>query len=199
MSSNGRKIKSEYDSIIDDWLIELCEPVSEPLHKMSFTPNMITTIGLLFGILSIFFFYKRLYLLSFVSLWICYWFDCLDGYYARKYNMETQFGDYYDHFRDLFVCITIGILIMIRLRAPYRYFFIASICISCYLAACQMGCQEKNSDYKEANQTLTILEQLCPSRDFIDNTRIAGCGVIIIVLSFFIMIAMMTDCHGKHS
>ena len=28
--------------------------------------------------------------------------DCLDGFYARKYNMTSQFGDYLDHLSDVF-------------------------------------------------------------------------------------------------
>lgn len=190
---HGRKIKGEHETLIDDFLIETCEPVSKWLKTLSFTPNMITTIGLAFGLLSIFFFYKRMYILSFVFLWICYWFDCLDGYYARKYKMETVFGDYYDHFRDIFVCSLIFILLLTRLKIPYIYFFVISFGIVCYLAACQMGCQEKNSNHKTANHTLTIFENLCPSKEFIDSTRIAGCSSIIFVLSFFIIITMMIE------
>lgn len=191
--NKGRKIKGDYNSVIDDFLIGLCEPVSEPLHKLSFTPNMITTIGLFIGLLSIFFFWKRMYIASFVCVWICYWFDCLDGYYARKYKMETVFGDYYDHFRDIFVTGVLALFILTRLNAPYKYIFAICIAIVSYLIACQMGCQEKNSDYREANHTLTIFERLCPSKSFIINTRIAGCVSVVIVISFFIMITMMVE------
>jgi len=43
--------------------------------------------------------------LSAFSYLISYMFDCWDGYYARKYNMESKFGDYYDHVSDMFIGI----------------------------------------------------------------------------------------------
>ena len=144
-------------------------------------------------VLSIVCLLKKMYILSIVLLWICYWFDCLDGYYARKYKMETKIGDYYDHFRDVFVVSIIIIIITMRLQSPYKYFFIISIAISLYLLACQMGCQERNSNHKNANDTLTIFERLCPSRDFIKTTRIAGCSTVIIVLTIFTLILMMVE------
>jgi len=33
---------------------------------------------------------------------IGYYFDCADGNYARTYNMQTKYGDYYDHIADIF-------------------------------------------------------------------------------------------------
>ena len=35
-----------------------------------------------------------------------YYFDCIDGPMARKYNMVTVFGDYYDHGTDI-ICFTL--------------------------------------------------------------------------------------------
>ena len=124
LDENGRKIPAHHEAIIDDFLISLCEPVSTRLNALSFTPNMITTIGLFFGILSIMCLLKKMYLLSILFLWICYWFDCLDGYYARKYKMETQFGDYYDHFRDIFVVGTLIVILLLKLTSYYRLIFI---------------------------------------------------------------------------
>jgi hypothetical protein len=190
---SGRKITSDHEAILDDYLISACEPVSTKLHDISFTPNMITTIGLVMGILSILFLWKKHYMLSFVFLWLCYWFDCLDGYYARKYKMETQFGDYYDHFRDIFVISIMVILLTIKLQSPYRYFFIATIVMCMYFVMVQMSCQEKVSKYKNANKTLDVFDNICPSDGFIRYSRIAGCGTLILCISFFIMILWMTE------
>ena len=38
-----------------------------------------------------------------VSMFYLDSFDVLDGNYARNYKMVTQFGDYFDHIKDLIV------------------------------------------------------------------------------------------------
>ena len=181
----GRKIKRENETLVDDFLISMCEPVATQLHEtVSFmTPNILTTIGLLFGILAIIFLLKNMFLWSVVFLWICYWFDCLDGYYARKYKMETQFGDYYDHFRDVFV-VTVFIIILF-LKLPSKFLFTSSILLVLYLMACQMGCQEKESTFKSANKTLEVFGNMCPSPIFIRKSRIAGCSTLIMIITIF--------------
>ena len=34
-------------------------------------------------------------------MFVGYFFDCMDGHFARKYNMVTEFGDMYDYITDL--------------------------------------------------------------------------------------------------
>lgn len=196
MNVDGRKISRQYEAVVDNFLIDGCEPVATKLHDFSFTPNMITTIGLVFGVFAVISLYEKRYVLSVILLWIAYWFDCLDGYYARKYNMETQLGDYYDHFRDIFVISAFVIILMIKLKMPYNIFFVASIAIAIYLMLCQIGCQEKNSNYKNANKMLSVFKNLCPSRQFIRISRLAGCSTMVMVITIFAMIAALQH-HPK--
>ena len=95
-----RKIPRELENPIDNILIDLCEPISELFNRISLTPNHITTISMIFGFLSVFFLYKRIVIVAVILYFISYLFDCVDGYYARKYNMCSKFGDLYDHIKD---------------------------------------------------------------------------------------------------
>jgi phosphatidylglycerophosphate synthase len=65
-----------------------------------------------FGLLAVIFLYKNKPMLSVICYFISYFFDCCDGYYARKYNMCTKFGDFYDHVKDWVInFLFIGLLI----------------------------------------------------------------------------------------
>ena len=43
------------------------------------------------------------YIISAILYLTRYIFDCIDGFYARKYNMTTVFGDWYDHISDILI------------------------------------------------------------------------------------------------
>ena len=195
----GRKINEECESLVDDALIRTCKPVADALYTMSngtVTPNMITTVGLFVGILGIVALTRGAYITSFILLWVCYWFDCLDGYYARKFKMETQFGDYYDHVRDVVIVgAFIGILAL-KLPRDALPFFIVSMTISIFLILYHIGCQELNSNHQSANKSLAPLKQICANKRNIRISKLAGCSLIIIVLSFFILV--LSSYKHKH-
>ena len=188
MKNHGRKIETKYENPIDGILVSLCEPISCILYKYNFTPNMITSIGLVVGILSIYFLIKKNYLVAFALFWLCYFFDCLDGYYARKYDMATKFGDYYDHFRDLFICTSVFVIIFLQLKdTKLRVFFITVMCVFGYYLCMHMGCQEHLSSYSENNDCLALFKNICKNKYSLSHTRFLGCGTFIMVLSFFIL------------
>ena len=96
-----RKIERENENFIDNILIDICDLISEPVHKLGLTPNMITTLSLIFGLATAYVLYKKMYLVACLLWAISYFFDCLDGFIARKYKQYTKFGDYYDHVSDI--------------------------------------------------------------------------------------------------
>jgi hypothetical protein len=55
---NGRKINRINENPIDNILIDICEFISPVIYKLKITPNMITTIGVFFNILSLYVFFK---------------------------------------------------------------------------------------------------------------------------------------------
>ncbi len=83
-SPKYRKIKKMYDNPFDNVIIDIAHwmnvHIFRPLH---FTPNILTTISLLFGVMCPIFFYMKYYTLSGICYFIAYLFDCADGDYAR--------------------------------------------------------------------------------------------------------------------
>lgn len=105
------KLPPELDNPIDTLYYRVCEYTSEFFHKHGFTPNMITTIGNVFRIMTLYLMYKRRFRLAAVMWLFAYYFDCLDGYVARKYKMASKWGSMYDHVSDILFLILVIISI----------------------------------------------------------------------------------------
>ena len=183
-----RKVPEHLASPIDNIFYRISDSVCPSMLESGFTPNKITTIGLVLGLIAIYLIWKEHYVYGLAFLWLCFFTDCLDGHFARKYDMVTKFGDYYDHFRDIFVVVCVIILIYKKLRKPKtRIFFVIVISIFAYLMMVQIGCQEQNSSFPEHNDCLDIFKKLCPNPELIIYTRFFGCGTFMFVLSLFLL------------
>ncbi len=101
------KIPYKYECPLDICLLRFIDTHLNAYKKLNFTPNMITTIGIIFGFLSMQNIFEGNYKLAALLILIAYYFDCVDGKLARKYNMQTNFGDYYDHFGDIFKIVIV--------------------------------------------------------------------------------------------
>ena len=187
----GRKINPDQENPIDNILISFCDPLSEVLRRLFpwLTPNMITTVGMLFGFLTFYFILKHDYVLAFFKFWISYFLDCLDGYYARKYKMMTKVGDIYDHVRDVLVTGSIIILIFMKINtAPLKAAFTIVTLFFMFVFLMHMGCQERNSKNKQHNHSLSPLQGLCKQEEWIHQTKYVGNGTFILILSIFILL-----------
>jgi phosphatidylglycerophosphate synthase len=162
--------------------------------KYDLTPNILTTISLIFCGISVLLLLNKKYLLASFMYLISYYFDCMDGHFARKYNMVTKFGDYYDHVADLIkVLLILYVLYLIDSKKffiilPFLIFFIL-------LSFVHLGCQELYYDTLESD-ILSILKNICPvynkdDKSMIINTlgitRYFGCGTFTI----FIMLSII--------
>lgn len=186
--SNGRKIANNQENPIDNHIIEFSEHVSDPLIKIGFTPNMITTIGTIFGILTLYCIYIDKFIPAFIFFWLSYFMDCLDGFYARKYKLYSKFGDYYDHIRDIIIFIFFTSLVFYKLKTKKeKIFFITVLIFTGFLAGVHMGCQEKNSSDTKHNDTINNLSKLCYDKSHIKYSRYLGMGTLNFVLSYFIL------------
>jgi len=133
-----RKIPENLENPIDDLIYHDMDNVSSIFKKYNFTPNMLTTISAFFGLLSIYAICKDKFLSAGIFYFISYYFDCLDGYFARKYDMVTKFGDYYDHVKDIviFVCL---VYVLIYKKLYSGLIFLLPFA---FLMLVHFGCQE---------------------------------------------------------
>lgn len=192
----GRKVPDYLENPIDNLLIEYgVNNLKGIFYKLGFTANGITTLSLMFGLFSIYLFNRNFYITSSAIMFISYFFDVMDGNFARTYNMQSKFGDMYDHIKDTIVTILISILIITNKRSN-RYFKLISLVISIFILIptfLHLGCIEKYiedfvSEIKvEKSDFLNPLQKYCKNKDFMKKVRYFGTGTGNLWLSLLIL------------
>ena len=177
------KLDPKYNNPIDNKLYHLAKILNPYFHSLHFTPNGLTTLSLIFGLISCYFLYHNQFVPFALTYCISYYFDCADGAYARTYNMTSNFGDLYDHGKDT----SIGILFFYILYKKYNFMkhkcLVLIMLILFLLMNMHLGCQEKMYD-KNESQSLNHCKKLCPAhtKEELENimpyTRLFGCGTL---------------------
>lgn len=176
-----RKLPVKYENPIDNFLYLFVPSQSKYMDFL--TPNHITTVSLIFGLLSIYCLYKNKYIYSAIAFLISYFYDCVDGFHARRLDMETSFGDWYDHITDIVVSAVLTIMIFFKIK-KYKMTFVISL-IALAIGLCiHMGCQQQfyNGSKKE---TLNMIPKICKNEESLHLTKIFGSGTIV---SFYVII-----------
>jgi len=196
----GRKITREQENPFDNIFIDIAEWLNTNIFRpLNYTPNMITTMSLVLGLISVIFYHYHYYIYCILFFVTAYILDCADGNYARKYNMETRFGDYYDHISDMSKGLFILIAVIIHpfsLRIKQILIFLLAILLS--LSLMHLGCQEGiyNPDKHDKYDSLSNLKYLCgtteSSLEYIKYTRYFGTGTLIVYMCLLILISNIT-------
>ena len=134
----GKKLPDHLECPIDVHHINSCRSFFPLFRATSLTANHLTGLSFLFGLVAIGFLWQGHYLLTGVCLYIGYLFDCCDGNYARQYNEVSEAGDMFDHFSDLFVYSSVGLL----LAYQGHYWFLLGYLVLAILAIWQLSLQE---------------------------------------------------------
>jgi phosphatidylglycerophosphate synthase len=91
--------------------------------------------------------------LSLVCLFLRQYFDYVDGIFARNFNQTSKFGDYYDHFSDIFIFYIPFIIILLISKRPLLY---TSIALSAgIINSIQLGCVER--EYNQNNKMKVLV------------------------------------------
>ncbi len=191
---NTRKIPNHLENPLDDYLTRLAEQVAPLFRKCNFNPNMLTTLSFTFFLFSAYALLHRKIIIFSLLYVISYWFDIVDGHFARRYDMETTFGDYYDHITD-----TLGLIIyLIIIYYLYPGHITKPLClvtIMIFLLTCtHLGCQERWSQYGNHAASLSRLKTFCPISKggltkALNITKYFGCGsfvIYMILLTFYL-------------
>ena len=94
-------------------LTRYIEPVADIFVQFNISPNVITVLSILAGVLAGILILFHSFLLGSIVLFISAIFDLVDGSVARRMNKETKFGAVFDwiadKFVDCFVLLCIGL------------------------------------------------------------------------------------------
>lgn len=183
---------------IDNLMNSGANRISPTFKKLGFTPNQITTLSLIFGLLAILALWKKYYVAFLLLYIISYFFDCMDGTYARRYKMTSEIGDWYDHVKDVVVGILIIIVLIFRYSCSmYVWVLCAGImAVFSVLLGVFIGCQA--SIHKEGSST-NILKKLCPQnkQKAIRVLRYFGTGTWTIAM--FLCVSIIFFCSRNRS
>lgn len=176
-----RKIEAEHENPFDNLLYLIVETITPTLYKWNFTPNIITSLSLITTIISLYYFDKKQNNLGILFLIISYFFDCEDGYFARKYNMVTEYGDYYDHLTDFF--LTIGLIYQLYKQNSYKNFKIkfGIFVLFSSLMMVHFGCQEHHYKNNES-PSLAYSKYFCLNKKWIKYTKFFGSGTLMFIM-----------------
>jgi phosphatidylglycerophosphate synthase len=191
---NGNKLPTYYDDPVDLFYKKYIDILNPIFKKAEITPNMITSISFFFGLLTCYLYYKSYYVLAGLSYIISYFFDTMDGYYARIYGMGSVFGSYYDSISDNVVAFIIIYLFYIKTGFIKPWIKPVIFCILLLFAlGCiyQMSCQEKytkKTQEEHVSDGLAFLNNVkCKDFEHMKYTRYFGTGVCTLVVSIFII------------
>lgn len=159
-------------------------------HSLNFTANGITTLSLIFGLVSIVFLYKSLPIPAVACYIISYFFDVMDGRYARRYKMVSKLGDYYDHIKDWVVNISYAIVLVMRNKHKMSrrgWIILASVFLVLFgLQVLYFAAQERYHDKLGNSPTLSWLSGLVKTKEEALNIlkwdRFFGCGTFILTV-----------------
>jgi len=93
-------------------------------------PNAITTTGLVFGLCACFFLTAGDIKGILICLLLASLMDLMDGFFAKKLEQQTRFGEYADSLVDFTVCCIIPALMLLRFVGS-ELIFVISIIIYC--------------------------------------------------------------------
>jgi phosphatidylglycerophosphate synthase len=182
------KIDSIYECPFDVYLLKFIDTHLDFYYNNGFTPNIITTIGIIFGLLSMYCILKYNFKIASFLLILAYYFDCVDGKLARKYNLQTNFGDYYDHFGDIFKIIIV-LYALYKTNATKFNEIKFLLIILALLMIIHLGYQEVIYN-KNESPTLDFSRYLANRDDYpektIQYTKYCGCGTFIMILAIII-------------
>ena len=188
----GNKLPDYYDDPVDIFYKKYIDIINPHFKKAGMTPNIITTISFGFGLLACYLYYKSYYISAGLSYLVSYFFDTMDGYFARIYDMGSVFGSYYDSISDNVVVLLLLILFYnnSKISVPMKLTIILVVAIYAFGTVYHMSCQEKyvkKTNEKHVSVGLAFLDKIkCSDFENMRYSRFFGSGVTTLVVAIII-------------
>jgi phosphatidylglycerophosphate synthase len=195
----GRKLPDNLECPVDDLILKyIVDPLNPFFKSIGLTPNGLTAISGIFGVLAIYSIIRSNYKLAAFYYALSYIFDVFDGNFARKYNMVSKFGDWFDHTKDNLIIFGLIVAIYTRKDIPNKtkiMLFVIYLILAmfmCKYLTLQEKYYHKNVNVPEEHKSTTLgfLQNFFDhpsSKSLVDelNTyKHLGCGTFILYIVF---------------
>lgn len=196
MQDPGRKIPAHLDNPFDNVFIAIANTIQPAFHTLGFTANGITILSGIFSLAAVYCLWRGWYGWCALMYLVGYFFDVMDGYYARTYKMVSNYGDMLDHVKDWIAHVLFYVILLMspRIAIVWKVWFIGIAIVFAVTTSVQMGCQEVYySKKKQTNEspTLSVLQKLCTKdeEEKLMMLRWVGLGTynVLIVISLILM------------
>jgi phosphatidylglycerophosphate synthase len=183
----GNKLSDEHENPVDILFLRLGDCIRPALRSTGHTPNVITTYSFVCGLASVYALYRGRVPAFAVLFLLSYFFDCVDGQYARAYGMTTEWGDWYDHATDVVVLALLAVVVTVRYRAALTPAYGVAAAAVVALMLVNFGCQQRAYAGQRPPETLDAVRGLCPSDGMLPWTRFFGSGTAVVAFVLFIV------------
>jgi phosphatidylglycerophosphate synthase len=201
------KLEDHQENPIDFFFIRASDAAAPLFKRLGATPNIITTLSVIASVLAAWAVMQGGQKGWFV-VWalLAYFFDCLDGHFARRYNMCSKFGDYYDHLTDwlyygLLCYAAFCVRGLTRAAQPWWWLIYGAIAVGGMGMCWHFGCQESiyavkrqasataDSTCHAAAPTLSNFVGTCPDpHQSVFWSRWMGCGTFTVLVIAIIVL-----------
>uniref|UniRef100_A0A6C0AYS3 CDP-alcohol phosphatidyltransferase n=1 Tax=viral metagenome TaxID=1070528 RepID=A0A6C0AYS3_9ZZZZ len=183
---NVRKLPRSFENPIDNVLLDIVEIANPYFYNWGFTPNMITSVSAFYGILASMCILYNFYFLASMNYYIGYFFDCMDGNFARRYRLTSKFGDIYDHVKDIVVSYGLmGVLVYKHGFDNFNIFLTVIFAIIFGFNNLYLGQQETYFDGEKSEFLKLFTIKNNYSLNFL---KYFGCGTVNLYVSIVILI-----------
>ncbi len=183
------KLSDQYENIFDIYIYKFIDSHLHIYKQLGLTPNMVTSLSLISGIISAYMIHNKKYKIAGILFLIAYYFDCVDGKLARKYNMVSKFGDYYDHISDTIKFILVMYVLYKDNTTRFKTFgivIILLVVLCFYHLGCQQGLYNDNKKLSESPSLDIFKPDKDSSLTNINATKYFGCGTLYVIMSLMI-------------
>lgn len=141
-SVSGAKLPNEYENPVDIAVIKLASPLTDLAQDTGLEPNDVTLASFVCAVASLYHFYKCNSVAA-TGFWaLNYLCDTIDGLMARRYHMETEFGDLFDHVTDVVSYAGLLTITFQKARVTGRWGVGLVALVAALAAVHHMACQE---------------------------------------------------------
>lgn len=188
LNTSGKKLPDQYENPVDVLLLKVNQYLNPIYRSLGFSPNILTTLSLVVTIIGLVGYRYGYIVTGSILYFVGYYFDCADGNYARKYQLVTKFGDYYDHISDVFkYLLFMWVLLSSSIPNQSKLSVILVLLILLSGMLVHLGCQEKIYQHDESG-SLSGFKSLCNQSTWIKKTKYLGCGTFQLMITIILLL-----------